>query len=106
VPAEIDRIAELWRQGRPLSEIGESLGVSRGVVAGAISRARRAGDTRFRPRPIGPRPIVAPKKLGVASSVAIVATEPLTRAARLLVDLGARDCLRPVSLSADQRHLF
>jgi hypothetical protein len=86
----IDAIAVHWAKGKPLSEIGEALGISRGVVAGAIHRARGAGDDRFAPRPIVA--LIAPI---VARSVAIVASEPVKSAPRLLIDLGSRDCRWP-----------
>jgi hypothetical protein len=44
-------IAELWRKTGPLSAIGLELGVSRSKIASVIDRARRAGYTRFAPRP-------------------------------------------------------
>jgi hypothetical protein len=40
----IDRIAKLWASGRSLLEIGKALRLSRGIVAGHIHRARKAGD--------------------------------------------------------------
>ena len=100
--AEIDSIAALWAQSdKSLSEIGEAVGVSRGKIAGAIHRAREAGDKRFGPRPVAPKaPIVAP-------AIAIVAPpEPARHAPQLLIDLGSRDCRWPVGVAADGRHTF
>jgi DNA-binding CsgD family transcriptional regulator len=46
-----DEIADLLAQNKPLSEIGDVLGVSRSVVAGLINWVRAKGDDRFAPRP-------------------------------------------------------
>jgi hypothetical protein len=52
----IDAVATLWAGNRSLSEIAEAVGVSRSQIAGAVWRARKAGDTRFAPRPSAPKP--------------------------------------------------
>jgi GcrA cell cycle regulator len=100
-------IAELWSEGLPLSEIGDRLGVSRGVIAGHISRARKAGDARFAPRPPKPR---ARKLKPIGEAVGAVRRAPAPvekpRAPRLLIDLGPLDCRWPVGEAADGRHLF
>lgn len=46
----INSIATLYAQGLALSEIGDVLDVTRGKIAGAIHRVRKAGDVRFGPR--------------------------------------------------------
>jgi hypothetical protein len=70
--AMIDSISRLYSQGQSLSAIGSTLGISRGKVAGAIDRARKAGDQRFPLRPLQPRP----KPPVVASPAAIVGLLP------------------------------
>jgi hypothetical protein len=77
----------------PLSEIGDRLGVSRGVVAGRISRARRHGDRRF--QPLRPKPSLLRQLLSRSH-----------RGPRLLIDLGWQDCRWPVGAAKDERHLF
>jgi hypothetical protein len=52
----LNAIAELWAENRSLSEIGQALNTTRGVVMGAIWRARRAGDPRFQRRAPKPKP--------------------------------------------------
>lgn len=99
----IDAIAALWSSDKSMSEIGDALGgVSRGQVAGAIHRAREAGDARFGPRPVAPKaPIVAP-------SVVIVAPpQPARHAPRLLVDLDWNGCRWAMNSAAKgEPHLF
>ena len=50
-----DQLAELWAAGETLTQIGRQVGASRGAVAGRLSRARKAGDSRFSARPPKPR---------------------------------------------------
>jgi transposase-like protein len=50
----IDRVADLWRRGATLTDIARELGASRGSIARRIARERKAGDSRFRPRPPPP----------------------------------------------------
>ena len=99
-----DQLAELWAAGASFTDMGRRLGVSRSIVAGRIDRARKSGDPRFAPRS---KPVVAPIAPAVALAPPIVASEPVKRAPRLLVDLGWRDCRWPVALAPDgQRHIF
>ena len=49
-----DQLAELWA-GETLTQIGRQVGASCGAVAGRLSRARKAGDSRFSARPPKPR---------------------------------------------------
>ena len=57
----IDAVATLWAGNRSLSEIAEAVGVSRSQIAGAVWRARKAGDQRFAPRPPICKPRSRPK---------------------------------------------
>jgi hypothetical protein len=57
----LDRMAELWADNKPLSGIADELGVSRSLVAGHVSRARSRGDDRFKPRPPTLKPRPAPR---------------------------------------------
>ena len=106
-PRLIDRIAELWAENRSLSEIGKALNATRGVVVGAIWRARRAGDPRFQRRAPKPKPRKL-KPVGEAVGAVRNAAAPVEKscAPRLLIDLGPLDCRWPVGEAADGRHLF
>jgi hypothetical protein len=97
----IDAIAKLWKQGKPLSAIGEALGISRGQAAGAIDRARKAGDLRFPLRPSKPPPKPEAKH---APPTTVVAPPPAGR--KLLIDLPTDGCRYPTGLADDGRHLF
>jgi hypothetical protein len=55
----LDDLAKLWAAGQTLSEIEQATGLTRGVAAGHIYRARKAGDPRFQPRPPRPPPVKA-----------------------------------------------
>ena len=109
----IEAIAALWGQGKALSTIGEELNVSRGKVAGVIHRARRAGDARFRLRPIAAR-AREEAKVGIAKPTTPVEKPPIKAAPppappprpRLLIELRQGQCLWPVGEAADGRHLF
>jgi hypothetical protein len=96
----IDAVAALWARGKPLSEIGQALGVSRGKIAGAIDRARKAGDRRFGRRPPPPK-----AKVMQAPRAANVAASP-PAPPRLMIDWPWNGCRWPVGLAADERHLF
>ena len=78
----INSIATLYAQGLALSEIGDVLDVSRSKVAGAIHRARKAGDVRFGPRPPRPRKPEAKRacqkaRPSVALPALVVGPEPV-----------------------------
>jgi hypothetical protein len=73
-----DQLAELWAAGATFTDMGLKLGESSHAIAGRIDRAHKSGDPRFAPRP---KPVPA-----VAVAPLIVASEPMKRAPRLLVD--------------------
>ena len=98
----IDRIAALWGSGKSLLEIGKTLRLSRGIVAGHIHRASKAGDPRFPPKPKAKRPR---SKLPLPSVSPPPAAE-LPRGRKLLIDLPANGCRYPTGVAADGRHLF
>jgi hypothetical protein len=101
-----DELASLWSENKSLSEICELLGVSRGVVAGKVDRARKAGDERFQPRLTEPRSVIAePAPAPAPKPVAPTPVEKTLRP-RLLIDLGWSDCRWPVAEAPDGRHLF
>jgi GcrA cell cycle regulator len=88
---KLDTIAKLWLYGRSQREIGLALGMTRGAVAGKISRARLRGDQRFlKPRPAKPPPPAPPKPLPP----------------RILVELRLNDCRWPVGQTPEDLHLF
>jgi hypothetical protein len=75
----LDAIAERWAENRSLSEIGEALNTTRGVVVGAIWRARRAGDPRFiAPRAPKPAPPVVQQPLDRRALVVATPRAPVT----------------------------
>ena len=104
VCAELDRIARAM--GARSIAVGDrkALGVSRGKVAGAIDRARKAGDLRIPPRPPKARAIKPPDE-NVGNRRARPAPPPPPRP-RLLIELRQGQCLWPVGEAADGRHLF
>jgi hypothetical protein len=74
----LDIIANLWAENRSLSEIGEALNTTRGVVVGVIWRARRAGDPRFQRR--APKPKLRKlKPIGEAVGAVRRAPAPVVR---------------------------
>jgi GcrA cell cycle regulator len=118
---QLSAIAQLWSAGLPLSEIAHELGeATRSAVAGKIQRARRKGDPRFQPRSPKPKLRVrgakVPSDLGEAvrpapprpiiAAAPAIASAPVERAARLLIDLDWTDCRWPVGEAPDGRHLF
>ena len=109
--SDLDALAELWLQEPQLSmsEIGARLGVSRGVVAGAIDRARRLGDTRLKPRPPKPKAAPAPRVRSVKTSHEVIGNAPPPARARpATFDRLARgQCKFAVNNAArGQPHLF
>jgi hypothetical protein len=117
----IDAVGEQWSQARPLSAIGLELGVSRSVIAGLVSRARRRGDAQFAPRakPERERPSAKPRaKACEAKAVADVVAEarpsepvkpvgPVRETGFLLVDMNSRQCRYSVNNPArGEAHLF
>jgi hypothetical protein len=93
-----DQLAELWAGGATLSQIEQAIGISRGVAIGRIHRLRRAGDTRFAPRPPKPkvRRIVKPRDEVVGNSRPL-SPAPEPSGPRLLVDLAVGRCKFPVT---------
>ena len=102
----LDAIAELWLQNKPMSEIGDELGMTRSRVAGLINRARKT-DPRFASRPRPPKVTPLPKVRKVKSvDEAADNVLQLPPRPRLLIDLGPRDCRWAVGEAADGRHLM
>jgi hypothetical protein len=62
----------MWAEGATMGEIAQATGETRSAIAGAIDRARKAGDVRFvsRPTPIKPSP-VKPKPAPIVASVSV-----------------------------------
>jgi hypothetical protein len=100
-----DELAQLWSSGASLAQIGQAMGLSRGVVVGRVHRARLRGDDRFRSRPAAPKPPRV-RKLKPAGEAIGNRTPPAPSEPRLLIDLGWSDCRWPTGKSADGRHLF
>jgi hypothetical protein len=75
----LDTIATLWAQERPISTIARTLGVSRNKIAGAVWRARKRGDERFPQRPSirRARPQQAPKPPRIRNAEPIIMTAPI-----------------------------
>lgn len=67
------RIVALRSGGLPLRAIAERLGVSKGVVAGHLHRAREAGEMPARPPPRArsPRPLPVPAPAAPARAVPV-----------------------------------
>ena len=97
----IDQLAALWSQGKALSAIAKSLGVSRGKVAGAIDRERKAGNSRFRSRPPPPTKarVVRPADENIGNRRARPAAQSTPPRPKLLIDLRPGQCLWPVGLA-------
>jgi hypothetical protein len=47
----LDELAERWASGASATEIARAAGLTRGMVLGQVHRRRKAGDSRFSPRP-------------------------------------------------------
>jgi hypothetical protein len=88
----IDAVATLWTENRSLSEIAEAVGVSRSQIAGAVWRARKAGDQRFAPRP---KPMSKPKSV-VKAAVDQLVVEASAKPVRL-ADLRPNCCRWPIN---------
>jgi hypothetical protein len=111
-----DEIASLWRETSMTQvEIAERLGVSPGALAGAIYRARAAGDLRFTARaPRKPPPAVKRKPLTAAPTpkpAPVIAPMPVkTAPGRKPVrfsELKHGECRWPLnSVAPGQTHLF
>jgi hypothetical protein len=50
----VDELAERWTSGASATEIARATGLTRGMVLGQVHRRRKAGDSRFSPRPRSP----------------------------------------------------
>jgi hypothetical protein len=50
----LDELAERWASGASATEIARAAGLTRGMVLGQVHRRRKAGDSRFSPRPRSP----------------------------------------------------
>ena len=107
--SDLDALADLWVQNKPMSEIGAELSMTRSKVAGLINRARKT-DSRFGPPP--PRVMPASKTRRVKPTGETIGNSrplpppPAPPRPRLLIDLGARDCKWPVGAAPDGRHLM
>jgi hypothetical protein len=130
----LDELAERWASGASATEIARAAGLTRGMVLGQVHRRRKAGDSRFSPRPrspgrtraerleldrvrkarrragLPPPPpkvrVVKPAGEEVGNRRRVPAPVEKPRAPRLLIDLGPLDCRWPVGEAADGRHLF
>ena len=129
----VDELAERWASGASATEIARAAGLTRGMVLGQVHRRRKAGDSRFSPRPrspgqtraerleadrvrkarrragLPPLPkvrVVKPAGEEVGNRRRVPAPVEKPRAPRLLIDLGPLDCRWPVGEAADGRHLF
>jgi hypothetical protein len=99
-----DQLAEMWAAGATFTDIGLKLGESRGVIAGRIDRARRAGDVRFQPRP--PKPKAAPKVRQVKPVGNVRSLHPPPSRPRTIAYLEIDECRWPVGQTAAGRTTF
>ena len=104
-----DLLAKLWADGKTFAEIERATGLTKGVAIGHIFHTRKAGDPRFPPRPVKPKPVKARVLKRISETVGnsrALPPPPEPPRPRLLIDLDWRDCRWPVDRDTDGRHTF
>lgn len=108
-----EQLMRMWREGLSLTEISNEFGVTRSVIAGAISRGRIKGHVfERRPNPIGRKPppkLMKPEPLKRSHKPPkhyAYRPPPLPKPPRLLIDLDWNECRWSVDHAPDGRHLF